>query len=239
MFYHPHKFAFNDYSGNIILLTLPPMHQVDGDSVMDVEIASITQLTNSVQLAEPPNSLSESPQLENDSDASAGMDLDGDNDPSRNSPNTRNSGIDVLPSGGIPKWDHQGEIGGTHSTAGPGNVVVGDSDRWRPDSEYEALATGDDEAVLASRIKRLPTALAGDSPDVLHAIFESLESHREEDDGDDSEWLDGASVRADTQSVIAGDSDEDEDGEMGEDDDEMLSGDEVVLQGVPPDVVKA
>jgi hypothetical protein len=180
---------------------------------MDVEIASITQLTNSVQLAEPPNLLS--PQLENDSDA--GMDLDGDNDPSRNFPG-RNSRIDVLLSD-VPKWD-QDEIG-THTGIG---------DRWNPDSEYEALATGD-EAVLASRITRLPTALASDSRDVLHAIFESMENR--EDDADDSEWLDGVSVRADTQSIIAGDSEEEYDGETGEDDDEMLSGDEVVLRGVP------
>lgn len=202
---------------------VPPPTQVDGDSVMDVEIASITQLTNSVQLAEPPNLLSPQPQLQNDSDA--GMDLDGDNDPSRNFPSTLNSGIDVLLSD-IPRWD-QDEIG-THAGIG---------DRWSPDSEYKALATGD-EAVLASRITRLPTALASDSHGVLHAIFESMESH--EDDADDSEWLDGASVRADTQSIFAGDSEEEYDGETGEDDDGMLSGDEVVLQGVPdvPDVVK-
>lgn len=216
MFHHPHKFAFNDYRENITYTSTT--RQVDGDSVMDVEIASITQLTNSVQLAEPPNLLS--PQLENDSDA--GMDLDGDNDSSRNFPSTRNSGSDALLSG-IPKWD-QDEIG-AHTRIG---------DRCSPDSEYEALATGD-EAVLASRIARLPTALASDSRDVLHAIFESMESH--EDDADDSEWLDGVSVRADTQSIIAGDSEEEYDGETGEDDDEMLSGDEVVLQGVP-DVVK-
>jgi hypothetical protein len=190
------------------------MAQVDGDSVMDVEIASITQLTDSVQLAEPPNSLS--PQLENGSEA--GMDLDGDNDPSRRFSSTRSSGIDVLRSD-IPKWG-QDEAVGTHSQTG---------DSWSPDSEYEALATSD-EAVLASRITLLPTAVVGDSRDVLHAIFESMESH--EDDADDSEWLDGASVRADTQSIIAGDSEDEYDGETGEDDDEMLSGDEVVLAGV-------
>jgi hypothetical protein len=215
MFHHPHKFAFNDYKENITYTSTT--RQVDGDSVMDVEIASITQLTNSVQLAEPPNLLS--PQLENNSDA--GMDLDGDNDPSRNIP-SRNSGIDVLLSG-VPKWD-QDKIG-THTGIG---------DRWSPDSEYEALATGD-EGVLASRITSLPTALASNSRDVLHAIFESMESR--EDDPDDSEWLDGVSVRADTQSIIAGDSEEEYDGEMGEDDDEMLSGDEVVLHGVA-DVAK-
>jgi hypothetical protein len=215
MFHHLHKFAFNDYRENITYISTTC--QVDGDSVMDVEIASITQLTNSVQLAEPPNVLS--PQLENDSDT--GMDLDGDNDPHRNFPSTRNSRIDVLLSG-IPKWD-QDETG-THTGIGDRST----------DSEYEALATGD-EAVLASRITRLPTALASEPRDVLHAIFESMESR--EDDADDSEWLDGVSVRADTQSIIAGDSEEEYDGETGDDDDEMLSGDEVVLQGVP-DVVK-
>lgn len=216
MFHHLHKFAFNDYRENITYTSTT--RQVDGDSVMDVEIASITQLTNSVQLAEPPNVLS--PQLETDSDA--GMDLDGDNDPYRSFPGTRNSRIDVLLSG-IPKWD-QDEVG-THTGIG---------DR-SPDSEYEALASGD-AAVLASRNTRLPTALASDPRDVLHTIFESMESH--EDDADDSEWLDGVSVRADTQSIIAGDSEEEYDGETGDDDDEMLSGDEVVLQGLP-DVVNS
>ena len=211
MFHYPHKFAFNDYRENIAYIFTT--RQVEGDSVMDVEVASITQLTNSVQLAEPPNLLS--PQLENDSDA--GMDLDGDNDPSRNF-SSRNLGIDVLLSD-TPKWD-QDEVG-THTGIG---------DSWSPDSEYEALETRD-EAVLASRITRLPTALASDSHNVLHAIFESMESR--EDDADDSEWLDGVSVRADTQSIIADDSEEEYDGETGEDDDEMLSGDEVVLQGVP------
>jgi hypothetical protein len=149
------------------------------------------------------------------------MDLDGDNDPCRSFPGTRNSRTDVLLSG-IPKWD-QDEVG-THTGIGVRS----------PDSEYEALATGD-AAVLASRITRLPTALASDPRDVLHAIFESMES--QEDDADDSEWLDGVSVRADTQSIIAGESEEEYDGETGDDDDEMLSGDEVVLQG-SPDVVK-
>ena len=196
-------------------LTLPPMRQVDADSVMDVEIASITQLTNSVQLAEPPppppppppNLLS--PQLENDSDA-AGMDLDGDNDnddnnnnnnnnndPSRDVPNARDTGI--IPTRKKKKWDRD-EIGTTHT----GRRMVGDSDAggWSPDSEYEVIVAGD-----------------GDG-----AVLESVESH--EDDGDDSEeWLDGASVRADTQSIFGGDFDEDD-----EDDNEMLSGDEVFLR---------
>lgn len=56
-----------------------------------------------------------------------------------------------------------------------------------------------------------------------------LDSHED----DDSEWLDGASVRADTQSIIAGDSEDEDDGETGEDDDEMLSGDEAVMAGAP------
>lgn len=190
------------------------MRQVDGDSAMDVEIASITQLTNSVQLAEPPNVLT-SPQLENDPDA--GMDLDGDNnDPSRNFPSTRNSRIGVLD---IPKW-HQDKIG-THTG-------IGDTGRWSPGSEY---ATGDE-----ARITRLPTAPTCDSRDVLCEIFGSTESH--EDDADDSEWLDGASVCADTQSTIGGDSEEDDYGGTGEDDDKMLSGDEEVLQGGVPDIVK-
>ncbi|KAF8483369.1 hypothetical protein DFH94DRAFT_679916 [Russula ochroleuca] len=154
---------------------------------MDVEIASITQLTNSVQLAEPPNL--HAPPLENDSDA--GMDLDGENDPSKHFSSTRSSGIDVI-LGGIPKWGQDAAVG-THTQMG---------DSWSSDSEYEALATSG-EAVLASRITLLPTALVSDSRDVLHAIFESMENH--EDDADDSEWLDS------------------------EDDDEMLSGDEVVL----------
>lgn len=209
MFHHPHKFAFNDYRENFTYTSTT--RQVDGDSVMDVEIASITQLTNLVQLAEPPNLLS--PHLENDSDAR--MDLDSDNDPSRNFPSIRNSGADILLSG-IAKWDQ----GNTHTRIG---------DKWSLESEYEALATGD-EAVLASRTTRSPVALASDSGDVVHTIFESMESH--EDDADDSDWLDGASVRADTQSIIAGDSEGECDGETGEDDDEMLSGDEVVLQGV-------
>ena len=184
---------------------------------MDMEIASITQLTNSVQLAEQPNLLS--PQLEKDSDA--GMDLDGDNDPSRNFPTTRNSGTDVRLSG-IPKLD-QDEVD-TQTRIG---------DRWSPVSEYEGLATGD-EAVLASRFTRSSTMFASDSHDVLHSIFDSMGGY--EDDADDSEWLDSASVRADTQSIIAGDSEEEYDGETCEDDDEMLSGDEVVLQSAP-DVV--
>lgn len=94
---------------------------------MDVEIASITQLTNSVQLAEPPKSLSSGPQLETDSDA--GMDLDGDNDPSsRHSSSTRSSGTDVL-IGGIPKWG-QDEAVGAHTQMGRS---------WSP--VYEAHAT--------------------------------------------------------------------------------------------------
>lgn len=215
MLHHVHRLAFNNYR-EIITYTFTT-RQVDGDSVMDVEIASITQLTNSVQLAEQPNLLS--PQFENDSDA--GMDLDGDNDLSRNVPTTLNSGTDVHLSG-IRKLD-QDEVD-THSRIG---------DRRSPISEYEAHETGD-EAVLASPFTRSPTIFASDPHDVLHSIFESMGGH--EDDADDSEWLDSVSVRADTQSIIAGDSEEEYDGETGEDDDEMLSGDEVVLQGAP-DVV--
>ncbi len=186
---------------------------------MDVEIASITQLANSVQLTEPSNLLSH--QLENDSDA--GMDLDGDNGPSRDFSSTRNSGIDV-PLSGIPEWD-QVEIGI------PTRRI---DDNWSADSEYEALTTGD-EAGLASQVTLSPTAPASDSHAVLHAIFENIGSH--DDDADDSEWLDSASVCADTQSIITGDFKDESDGETGEDDDEMLSGDEAVLAG-PPHVVK-
>jgi hypothetical protein len=103
---------------------------------------------------------------------------------------------------------------------------------WSP--VYEALATSD-EVVLAGHMTDLPTTLVSDTRDVLHGIFESVEGH--EEDGD-SEWLDSASVRADTQSIIAGDSEDEYDGETGEDDDEMLSGDEAVLASVPH-VVKA
>lgn len=189
---------------------------------MDVEIASITQLTNSVQIAEPPKLLPSSPQLETDS--TAGMDLDGDNDPSRHLSSTRGSGIDVLPSD-IPKWG-QDEAVSAHTQMGSS---------WSPGSEYEALATSD-EVVLATHMTHVPTTLVSDTRDGLHAIFESVESH--EDDADDSEWLDSASVRADTQSIIGGDSEDEYDVETGEDDDEMLSGDEAVLAGVPPHVVK-
>jgi hypothetical protein len=81
----------------------------------------------------------------------------------------------------------------------------------------------------------LPTTLVRDTHDVLHTISLSVES---QEDDTDSEWLDSASVRADTQSIIAGDSEDEYDGETGEDDDEMLSGDEAVLAS-GPHVVKA
>jgi len=183
---------------------VPIPTQVDSDSVMDVEIASITQLTNSVQLAEQPNSLSL--QLENDPDAR--MDLDCDNDPSRGFSSTRNSEIHVIPSA-ISEWDRDEVSRPTRR--------IGDS--WSADcadcESYEALATGDEAG--PNHITHLPTA--SDSRDVLHAIFESMEGH--EDDTDDSEWLDSASVRADTQSIIAGDTEDEYDGETGDDDDEM------------------
>jgi hypothetical protein len=176
---------------------------------MDVEVTNITQLTDSVKLAEPWNLLSL--QLENDSDAE--MDLNnGDGDhPSKD--------IQVLVSGiTSAKWDQDEEI-------------------------------ASDGTVLASRIPLLPpTALASDnSRDVPHVVFEGMplavESHEDDSDADDSEWLDSASVRADTQSIIAGDSEDEYGGETGEDDNEILSGDEVVpsLRGVPDsdsDVVK-
>src|SRR6266851_155260 len=184
---------------------------------MDVEIASITKLTDSVQLDESQNLLS--PHHSNGSDAR--MDLDGDTNPSKYSPIAHRPGLDVPNS--IPKWDQevQDKTGGTHTQIGS---------RWSLD---ENLASGDN-VVLAGGIKHLSQSLADPSHDV-YAIFRNLDNH--EDDLDDSEWLDSASVRADTQSIIAGDSDEEDDGETGEDDDEMLSGDEAVLAGAP-DVVK-
>jgi hypothetical protein len=184
---------------------------------MDVEIASITQLTDSVQLDESQNLLS--PHHSNGSDA--GMDLDGDTNPSKYFPSAHRPGLDVPNS--IPKWDQevQDKTGGTQTQTGS---------RWSLD---ENLASGDN-VVLAGGIKHLPQSLADPSHDV-YAIFRNLDNH--EDDLDDSEWLDSASVRADTQSIIAGDSDEEDDGETGEDDDEMLSGDEAVLAGAP-DVLK-
>jgi len=74
------------------------------------------------------------------------------------------------------------------------------------------LATGN-EAILASRTTRSPTALISNSGDIVHAIFERMESHK--DDADDSDCLDGVSVHADTQSIIAGYSEGECDGETG------------------------
>ncbi|KAH9956153.1 hypothetical protein BC827DRAFT_1233115 [Russula dissimulans] len=186
---------------------LPPHAQVDGDSVMDVEIASITQLTNSVQLAEPQNLLS--PLLENDTDT--GMDLDGETDPSKHFPSVLSSKFEVLRSD-TRKWGHDVDFGS--------HVEMGGS--WN-DAEYKAFVRHD-ETLLATHMGLLPSALAKTSP--LQTMFENIQSH--EDDVDDSEWLDSASVRADTQSIIGGDSDDDYDGETGNDD-EMLSEDDAVL----------
>ena len=179
---------------------------------MDVEIRSITQLTDSVQLAEPQNLLPR----QHANDSGSGMDLDGDTDPSKHLRNDHGSRLDVL--SGVPKWDQEMGIG-THTQM---------SGRWSLDENF---ASGDG-AFLAGGIKSSQQAVA-DNPHDVYAIFRNLDSHED----DDSEWLDSASVRADTQSIIAGDSEDEDDGETGEDDDEMLSGDEDVMAGAP-DVVK-
>jgi len=179
---------------------------------MDIEIASITQLTDLVQLAEPQNLLPR--QHANDSDAR--MELDGDTDPSKYLRNVHGSRVDVLD--GVPKGGQEKGIG-THTQM---------SGRWCLD---ENLASGD-EAFPAGGIKSSQQALV-DNPHDIYAIFRNLDGHED----DDSEWLDSASVRADTQSIIAGDSEDEDDGETGEDDEEMLSGDEAVMAGAS-DVVK-
>jgi len=175
---------------------------------MDVEIVGITQRTDSVQLTEPQKHLL-SPQHANDSDA--GMDLDGDTDPSKRFPNARKPVLDVH--NGLPKWG-QGEDVGTHTRMGG---------RW---SLAENPSSGDDTVLVASSIEHLPPTHTNDSHGI-YAIFGAPGSH--EDDPEDSEWLDSLSVRADTQSVILGDSEDEGDG--GSEDDEMLSGDEAVLAG--------
>lgn len=182
---------------------------------MDIEIASITQLTDSVQLAEPQNFLPR--QHANDSDAR--MELDGDTGTSKHLRNVHvsSSRVDVL--NGVPKGGQEKGIG-THTQM---------SGRWCLD---ENLASGD-EAFLAGGIKSSQQALV-DNPHDIYAIFRNLDGHED----DDSEWLDSASVRADTQSIIAGDSEDEDDRETGEDDDEMLSGDEAVMAGAS-DAVKA
>ena len=180
---------------------------------MDVEITSIPQLTDSVQLAEPQNLLPR----QHANDTGSRMDLDGDADPPKHLRNVHGSRLDVL--GGVPKWDLEKSID-THTQM---------SGRWSLD---ENLAVGDG-SFLAGGIKPSQQALI-DNPHDAYAIFRDLDGHED----DDSEWLDNASVRADTQSIIAGDSEDEDDGETGEDDDEMLSGDEAVMAGVP-DVMKA
>lgn len=183
---------------------------------MDVEIRSITQLTDSVQLAEPQTLLPR--QHANDSDS--GMDLDGNTDPSKHLKNDHGSRLDVL--SGVPKWDQEKGIG-THTKM---------SGRWSLDENFASGGGGGDGAFLAGGIKSSRQGLV-DTPHDVYAIFRNLDSHED----DDSEWLDSASVRADTQSIIAGDSEDEDDGETGEDDDEMLSGDEAVMAGTT-DVVK-
>ena len=187
--------------------------QVDGDSVMDVEIASTTQLTDSAELVRPQNV---SPrQHANDTDSR--MDLDGDTDSPKRLRNVHGSKLDVL--GGVLKWDLEKSIGTHTQTRGRRSLD-------------ENLASGDG-SFLAGGIKLSQQALV-DNPHDAYTVFGNLDGHED----DDSEWLDSASVRADTQSIIAGDSEEEADGETGEDDDEMLSGDEAVIAGAP-DVVKA
>ena len=176
---------------------------------MDVEIACITQRTDSVQLAEPQKHLL-SPQHTNDSEA--GMDLDGNIGPSKHFPSARRLVLDVHD--GLPERGQDKDIG-THTWIGG---------RW---SLAENPSSGDG-TVLASGIENLPPTPTNDTHDV-YAIFGMSDSH--EDDPDDNEWLDNLSVRADTQSVILCDSEDEDDGETSEDDDEMLSGDEAVLAG--------
>jgi hypothetical protein len=176
---------------------------------MEVEIASITQLTDSVQLAESQKDFL-SPQHPNDSDS--GMDLDGDTDHSKHFPNARRPELDVRD--GIPKWFPDKSVGTHTQTVGGWNLAENPS--------------SSDDTLLESGIGHLPPALTNDSREV-YTIFETPDSH--EDDLDDSEWLDNLSVRADTQSIILGDSEDEDEGETSEDDDEMLSGDEAVLAG--------
>lgn len=103
---------------------------------MDIEIASIAQLTDLVQLAEPQNLLPRGPRHHaNDSDAR--MDLDGDTDASKHLRNVHGSRLDVL--SGVPEWGQENGIG-THTQM---------SGRWSWD---ENLASGD-EAFLAGGIK--------------------------------------------------------------------------------------
>jgi hypothetical protein len=180
---------------------------------MDVEIASTTQLTDSAQLVKPQNLLPR--QHANDTDSR--MDLDGDTDSPKHLRNGHGSRLDVL--GGVPKWDLEKSIGTLTQTSGRRSLD-------------ENLASGDG-SFLAGGIKLSQQAPVG-NPQDAYAIFGHLDGH----EGDDSEWLDSASIRADTQSIIAGDSEDEDDGETGEDDDEMLSGDEAVMAGAP-DVVKA
>jgi hypothetical protein len=175
---------------------------------MDVEIVDITQRTDSVQLTEPQKHLL-SPQHANDSDA--GMDLDGDTDPFKCS-NARKPVLDV--NHGLPKWGQDEDVG-THTRMGG---------RWRL---AKNPSSGDDTVLATSSIEHLPPTHTNDSHDI-YAIFGAPNSH--EDDPEDSEWLDSLSVRADTQSVILGDSEDEGDGGTSEDD-EMLSGDEAVLAG--------
>jgi hypothetical protein len=177
---------------------------------MDVEIVCITQRTDSVQLAEPQKCLL-SPQHANDSDA--GMDLDGDTNPSKRFPNARKPVPDVH--SGHPKWGQDEDIQvGTHARMGG---------RW---SLAENPSSGGD-TVLASGIEHSPPTHTDDSHNI-YAVFGAPDSH--EDDPEDSEWLDSLSVRADTQSITLGDSEDEGDGGTSEDD-EMLSGDEAVLAG--------
>jgi hypothetical protein len=180
---------------------------------MDVEIACITQRTDSVQLTEPQNHLL-SPQHANDPDA--GMDLDGDTDPSKHFLIARRPVLGSLDSdvhNVMPKWGQNKDVG-AHTQMGG---------RWSLDEN----PSGGDDAVLTSSVEHIPPTLINDSHDVF-AVFGTAAGP--EDDPDDSEWLDSLSVRADTQSIILGDSEDEDDGEI-EDDDEMLSGDEAVLAG--------
>jgi hypothetical protein len=137
------------------------------------------------------------------------MDLDSETDTSKRSSSYHGSRLNIFDQG----VDTPARMGGGRG----------------PDSESYGAVTDGDEVVLASDTKLQSLAFSNESHDshnVFRAVYENTERH--DDDSDDEEWLDGVSVRADTQSIIGGDS---EDGETGEDDDKMLCVDEAILAG--------
>ncbi|KAI0264176.1 hypothetical protein BC834DRAFT_274356 [Gloeopeniophorella convolvens] len=165
--------------------------QVDSDNAMAIEIASITQRTDAVQLAEP-RSLVGPP---HDSDAE--MDLDDGAESSQTperSRSARNSGLYEL-FRGIQK-DGQDEDDGEWADVSAQMEGESESDSEDDDEDDEGLASGD-EAVLAGRVKTTTPQVLTDEPrDALYEIFKSIGNP--EDDPDDSEWLEGASRRAKT-----------------------------------------